>query len=57
VYCFVRPDNLQLAQLAGMVADGTIRVQVQQTFDLAQAADAMRLLEQGHVRGKLVLTI
>lgn len=57
VYCFVRPDSLQLAQLAEMVASDTIRVQLQQSFDLAHAADAMRLLEQGHVRGKLVLTI
>lgn len=57
IYCFVRPDSAQLAQLAGLVADGSVRVEVQQSFALGQAADALRLLEQGHVRGKLVLTV
>lgn len=57
VYCFVRPDSAQLTQLAGLVADGSVRVEVQQSFALDQAADALRLLEQGHVRGKLILTV
>lgn len=56
LYCFVRPDAAELAQLAAMVDEGVLRVSVQQTFPLEQAADAMRLLEGGHVRGKLVLT-
>jgi NADPH:quinone reductase-like Zn-dependent oxidoreductase len=56
-YCFVHPDPLQLAQLAAMVDEGSVKVHVQQTFPLEQAADAHRLLEQGHVRGKLVLTL
>jgi NADPH:quinone reductase-like Zn-dependent oxidoreductase len=34
-----------------------LRVEVQQTFPLAQAVDAHRLLEGGHVRGKVVLTV
>jgi NADPH2:quinone reductase len=34
-----------------------LRVEVAQTFPLAQAADAHRLIEAGHVQGKLVLTI
>ena len=56
-YCFVRPDALQLAQLVAMVDEGSLRVHVQQAFPLEQVADAHRLLEQGHVRGKLVLTV
>ncbi|SDQ72863.1 NADP-dependent oxidoreductase [Quadrisphaera sp. DSM 44207] len=57
VYCFVRPDPLQLAQLVAMVDEGALRVHVQQTFPLEQAADAHRLLQENHVRGKLVLTV
>ncbi len=57
VYCFVQPDSTQLAALARLVADGTVRVEVQRTFPLDQAADAHRLQEEGHVRGKLVLTL
>jgi len=34
-----------------------LRVEVAQTFPLAKAADAHRLIEAGHVQGKLVLTI
>ena len=56
-YVFVRPDSAQLAELAGLVAEGSLRVEVAQTFDLADAAAAHRKSEEGHVRGKLVLTI
>jgi len=36
---------------------GELRIEVAQTFPLAQAADAHRLIEEGHTQGKLVLTI
>ncbi|MQA15879.1 MAG: zinc-binding dehydrogenase [Pseudonocardiaceae bacterium] len=54
-YVFVRPDSEQLGWLAERVAAGRIAVEVARTFPLEQAADAHRMLEQGHVRGKLVL--
>lgn len=57
LYCFVRPDPLQLAMLAAMVDEGSIVVHVQQSFALEEAAEAQRLLEGGHVRGKVVLTV
>jgi NADPH:quinone reductase-like Zn-dependent oxidoreductase len=56
-YVFVRPDAEQLGWLAERVAAGRIAVEVAQTFPLEQAVDAHRLLERGHVRGKLVLTV
>jgi NADPH:quinone reductase-like Zn-dependent oxidoreductase len=55
-YVFVRPDPVMLAALAEMVDAGRLRTDVERTFPLEQAADAQRLLAQGHVRGKLVLT-
>jgi NADPH:quinone reductase len=44
--------RLELARLA---QDGTLRVFVDQTFPLADAAAAHREIRDGHVRGKLVL--
>ena len=37
--------------------DGKLRVHVSRTFPLAQAAAAHRLIEEGHVQGKLVLAV
>ena len=56
LYCFVRPDAAELALLAALVDEGSVRVEVQQVLPLDRAAEAMALVEQGHVRGKLVLT-
>ena len=53
----VRPDAEGLGWLAERAAEGRITVEIQQVFDLAAAPDAHRLLEEGHVRGKLVLRL
>lgn len=55
-YVFVRPDSQQLAWLGELADNGQLRVEVQQTFPLGDAAAAHRVLEDGHVRGKLVLS-
>ncbi len=55
-YVFVRPNSAQLSWLAERAAAGRLRVEQQRAFPLSQAAEAHRLLEEGHVRGKLVLT-
>jgi NADPH:quinone reductase-like Zn-dependent oxidoreductase len=56
-YTYVRPDGRQLAQLAELVDDGKLRPHVQEAFPLEQTARAHEVLEEGHVRGKLVLTL
>ena len=56
-YVFVRPDRDQLAELVQMVADGSLRVEVAATFGLEDVAEAHRLSEQGHGRGKIVVTV
>ncbi|SDT18851.1 NADP-dependent oxidoreductase [Microlunatus soli] len=56
-YVWVRPDSHDLAELAGLVASGTINVEIAQTFDLEHAADAHRAVESGHTRGKVVVTV
>lgn len=56
-YVWVRPDAEQLAELAQLVVDGVVRVEIAETFPLARAADAHRAVETGHVRGKVVITL
>jgi NADPH:quinone reductase-like Zn-dependent oxidoreductase len=56
-YVFVRPERDHLDALAALVADGRLRVEVARTFPLDEIADAHRLSEQGHPRGKVVVTV
>jgi NADPH:quinone reductase-like Zn-dependent oxidoreductase len=46
-----------LDRIANGLADGELQLPVQQTFPLDQALDGLELLRQGHVRGKIVITI
>ncbi len=45
-----------LAQLCEMLGSEQLRPLIDRSFPLAQAAEAMRYVEAGHVRGKVVLT-
>ncbi|HSK28075.1 MAG TPA: NADP-dependent oxidoreductase [Jiangellales bacterium] len=56
-YVFVRPDRDDLAALGAQVETGRLRVVVQQTFPLADAAEAQALVGEGHVAGKIVLEV
>jgi len=49
------PENLD--RLAGLLADGTLRVPVQATYELAQAPDALTALATSHTQGKLAIRI
>jgi NADPH:quinone reductase-like Zn-dependent oxidoreductase len=44
-----------LAELAAMVADGSLEIPIARTYPLAQVRDAFRELEQRHSHGKIVL--
>lgn len=56
-YIFVQPDPVALSALAGYVRHGRLNVHVHRTFPLAEAAAAQQLVQEGHVRGKVVLTV
>jgi NADPH:quinone reductase-like Zn-dependent oxidoreductase len=56
-YVFVRPSGYDLAELGRLVEEGRLRPHVEATFPLERAAGAHERQEQGHVRGKLVVTI
>jgi NADPH:quinone reductase-like Zn-dependent oxidoreductase len=46
-----------LAELAGLIAAGELEVPIAATFPLDDVQDAYRLLEQGHLLGKVVLLV
>ena len=53
----VRSSGAQLAQLAGLLDDGTIRVVIDSTYPLAEARQAHERAARGNLQGKLVLTV
>ncbi|MDL5052980.1 NADP-dependent oxidoreductase [Oscillatoria laete-virens NRMC-F 0139] len=53
----MRPDAAALAQIAQLAAGGKLRVEIQQSYSLADAPAAHHLLETGSVRGKLLLSM
>ncbi|GAA4681385.1 NADP-dependent oxidoreductase [Streptomyces youssoufiensis] len=56
-YLWVRPDATDLAALSAMVDAGGLTVPVAATFPLERTGDAQRLSAEGHVRGKVVVTV
>lgn len=56
-YIWVRPSGSDLQVLADMAAEGRLDVPVAERFPLERAAEAMRLNQTGHVRGKVILQV
>ncbi|MDQ0945808.1 NADP-dependent oxidoreductase [Streptomyces sp. V1I1] len=56
-YVFVRPDSQDLEALTVLAERGQLSVEVAATFPLEQAADAQRLNQEGHTRGKVIVTV
>jgi NADPH:quinone reductase-like Zn-dependent oxidoreductase len=53
----VKPDQVQLEHLAQHLADGSLRTRVTTISGLGGIADAHRISETRHVRGKVVVTV
>ncbi|MBM7831842.1 NADPH:quinone reductase-like Zn-dependent oxidoreductase [Agromyces cerinus] len=53
----VAPDARILSVITRLIDDGAVRVHVAREFPLEEGAEAHRLLEAGHVRGKIVLRV
>ncbi|MFE3326459.1 NADP-dependent oxidoreductase [Streptomyces sp. NPDC059176] len=56
-YVFVRPNTADLYRLSELAEEEVISVHVARSFPLEQAADAHRLNQEGHTRGKIVVTV
>jgi NADPH:quinone reductase-like Zn-dependent oxidoreductase len=50
----LKPEDL--ATLAGMMADGKIRSAIDRTYRISELPEAIRYLETGRARGKVVVT-
>ena len=51
----VRPSGSQMAEIAGLMDSGALKVNVEATYPLADIAQAHEHVESGHTRGKVVL--
>lgn len=56
-YLFVRPDPVDLAELAALADAGQLTVTLDTTLPLAEAAEAFRRSMSGRARGKIVLEV
>ncbi|MFE0105282.1 NADP-dependent oxidoreductase [Streptomyces sp. NPDC059009] len=52
----VHSDGAQLGELARLIDAGRVRAEIDSVYPLADAAQAHRRVEQGHIQGKIVLT-
>jgi NADPH:quinone reductase-like Zn-dependent oxidoreductase len=57
VFLFSQVNKQRLTKLAEWVDQNNIRVNIDKTFSLDEAANALDYQKEGHPRGKLVLTI
>ena len=53
----VHPNPIQLARIAALIDDKKLHPVIQSVLPLAEAAEAQRLSQAGHVRGKVVLKV
>ncbi|MBE9372944.1 NADP-dependent oxidoreductase [Saccharopolyspora sp. HNM0983] len=56
-YMWVRPSGTDLQDLAELADAGRLTVPVERTFALDEVAEAFRLSQAGHVRGKLAIRV
>jgi NADPH:quinone reductase-like Zn-dependent oxidoreductase len=52
-----KPDSQDLKALSELIEAGTITPVIDRIFPLDEAPDALRYLEQGHARGKVVVSV
>jgi len=52
-----RQDRQELLAVTGLIEDGKLMPVVDRTYPLAEMAEGLRTVEQGHARGKIVITV
>src|SRR5581483_276573 len=56
-FLFMHPSGRELAELAGLIAEGKLKVIVDKTFPFAKVAEALAYVESGHAKGKIAVTM
>jgi NADPH:quinone reductase-like Zn-dependent oxidoreductase len=54
---FAKMNTADLSALAAMIETGTLRTVIDRTYALAETADAVRYVETGHARGKVIIAV
>ena len=54
---YSNPNREDLEVLVAMVEEGTLRPVIDSTYPLSETAAALRHIEAGHARGKVVVVI
>ena len=49
------PENLE--RLAGLLEDGTLRIPIEDRYDLDRAGEALQALRASHTQGKLAIRV
>jgi NADPH:quinone reductase-like Zn-dependent oxidoreductase len=57
VFFSAKIDQPGLALIAGLIATGTVTPVIDRTYALGEVPDAIRYLEEGHARGKVVIAL
>jgi NADPH:quinone reductase-like Zn-dependent oxidoreductase len=52
-----RQNRAELLAVTGLIEDGKLTPVVDRTYPLADTAEGLRYVEQGHARGKAVVTV
>ena len=52
-----KTDRQELLDVTALVEDGKLAAVVDRTYQLAETAEGLRYVEQGHVRGKAIVTV
>jgi len=56
-FMMAQPSTADLTLLAGMVESGKLKTVIDRTYKLDQVPEAVRYVEEGHARGKVIVTV
>ena len=56
-FMMAQPSTADLTFLAGMVESGKLKTVIDRTYKLEQVPEAVRYVEEGHARGKVIITV
>ena len=53
----VKPNNEDLRVVRQLIEDGKVTPVIDRTYSLSEVPEAIAYLEEGHARGKVVITV
>jgi NADPH:quinone reductase-like Zn-dependent oxidoreductase len=57
VFFISKPNREDLAALRDLIEDGGVKPMIEQRYELAQLAEALHQMDDGHARSKIVVTV